>query len=511
MNSSNKTIAKNTLLLYFRMMLVMVVSLYTSRVVLRILGVDDFGIYNTVGGVVFLLSFVNGALATGSSRFLTYELGSGNVRKLKETFSTVLIAHFILALITVFFAETIGLWLVCNKLVIDAERMPAAIFAYHLSVVTVFFSITQIPYNASIISHEKMGVYAYVGIVEVLAKLGIVYALQLSDFDKLKVYSVLLCLVQVGVAVFYRIYCVFNFSEAKFQLIWKKNIFKDVLAYSGWNLYASSAIALNSHGATVLINMFFSPAVVAARAIANQVNMAANQFINNFRTAANPQIVKRYAAGDFEGSKKLLLSSTIYSFYLMLAVCMPICFVAKPLLTLWLGIVPEYTVEFLQITILTSLFQVFDTSFYMALYAKGRIRENALTSPTVAFLVLPITYVFFKMEFSPLVIAWALFVAYGIIGLIVKPILIIKIADYTWNDVLKVFVPCVKVFVVSNLIPGIVYLNRDFLFSNEILKFVVLVIVSELSIFCCVWHLGLDDEIRKILFSKIKVFGLKKK
>ena len=504
MSSSNKTIAKNTLFLYFRMLLVMAVSLYTSRVVLQVLGVEDFGTYNSVGGIVLLLSFVNGALATGTSRFLTFELGTRNEKKLKETFSSVLIVHVILAVMVVLLAETAGLWFAYNKLVIAPERMSAAIFAYHMSVVTIFFSITQVPYNASIISHEKMSIYAYVGVVEVIAKLLIVYALNVGDFDKLKLYAVLLCIVQISVALFYRGYSVAHFDETKSHLILNKKIVKNVLGYSGWNLFSNTAIALNNHGSTILINMFFNPAVVAARAVANQVNMAANQFINNFRTAANPQIVKRYAAGDIEGSKSLLLSSTKYSFYLMLLLCLPICFVAEPLLRLWLGQVPEYSVEFLQITIITSLVQVFDSSFYVALYAKGRIRENAFLSPIIGFLVLPISYIFFKLGFSPISIAWCLFVSYGVVGLVVKPVLIIKIARYTWRDVFSVFVPCFRVFVFSSAIPFFLYLHEETFFSRDVTKFICLIGVSVLSVFGCVWILGLDGNDRGKIINVVR-------
>ena len=501
--SSNKTIAKNTIFLYFRMMFTMVVSLFTSRVILQVLGVEDYGIYQTVGGVVGMLQFVNGALSTGSSRFLTYEMGTGNFDKLKRTFSSVLTAHLLLALLIVLVAETAGLWFVYNKLVIPAERMDAAVFAYHLSILAAVFQITQVPYNASIISHEKMGIYAYVSIAEVTLKLAIVYALYIGGWDKLMLYSLLLCLVNVSIVIFYRIYCTRKFEETHYKPMWDKEIMKGVLSYSGWNLFANTSIALNNQGAVILINMFFAPGVVAARAIANQVNMAANQFIQNFRTAANPQIVKRYAAGDFEGSKSLLLSSTKFSYYLMLILSLPICLVSEPLLQLWLGQVPEYSVIFLQLAIITSLFQVFDTSFYTALYAKGRIRENALISPTLGFLTFPITYILFRLGCSPTSLAVVLLFIYAILGLVVKPLLIIKIVDYTWGDILKVFRPCFAVSIISSIIPIILYLYRDSIFPNTIYQFVGLSAVSFLSVAITVWTIGLDKGMKLKLISMI--------
>ncbi len=499
----NKTIATNTMFLYFRMIFSTIVSLYTSRVILQILGIDDYGIYQTVGGVVGMLSFINSALSMGSSRFLTYEMGVGNFERLRRTFSSVLTVHIILAVIIVLVAETAGLWFVYNKLVIPSERMDAAIFAYHLSILAVIFSITQVPYNASIISHEKMSVYAYLSIIEVSLKLIIVYMLAIGEWDKLKLYALLFFLVNAGIALFYRFYCIRKFSETHYKPIWDKEIIKGVLGYSGWNLFANAAIALSNQGATILVNMFFSPGVVAARAIANQVNMAAFHFITNFRTAANPQIVKRYAAGDFSGSKSLLLISTTFSYYLMLILALPICLVASPLLNVWLGKVPQYTVSFMQLTIITSLFQVFDSSFYTALYAKGRIRENALISPSVLFISFPVTYILFSMGYSPTILAVVLLVAYAVLGLVIKPLLLIKIVSYTWSDILRVFRPCLNVTVVSLILPIVLYIFREEWFPNQIMRFISLFMASVGSVVVSVWFLGIDKAMKTKLTETV--------
>lgn len=500
--TNNKTIAKNTIFLYFRMMITMVISLFTSRVILQALGVDDFGIYHTVGGFVGLLSFVNNALATGSSRFLTYELGTGDFKKLEKTFSTVLSVHILLCIGIVLVAETVGLWFVYNKLVIAPERMDAAVYAYHLSVLAAVFTITQVPYRASIISHEKMSIYAYTSIVEVVLKLVIVYMIYVSPYDKLETYATLFFIVHVSMTIYYRLYCIKNFKETHYKPVIDKPIIKEVLGYSGWNLFANTAIALNNQGATVLINMFFSPGVVAARAIANQVNMAAYHFITNFRTAANPQIVKRYAAGDYDASKELLLNSTKYSYYLMLILALPICLVAEPLLNLWLGIVPEYAVAFLQLTVITSLFQVFDSSFYTALYAKGRIRENAMISPTLGFCVFPITYLLFRLGCSPVALAWMLLILYAVLGLLVKPFLIIKIVDYTWKDILSVFIPCLKVTMLAVPIPLMTYFSVDSnLSESKLLAFFIIVLVSLISVSIVIWTWGINQQLRKKIIS----------
>ena len=501
MSSSNKTIARNTIFLYFRMMLTMFISLYTSRVILQVLGVDDYGIYQAVGGIVGFLSFINNALSTGSSRFITFGLGENNPQKLKNIFSTTLTAHICLAIIIAFLAETVGLWFLHNKLVIAPDRLGAAEFVFHLSILTAFFTLTQVPYNACIIAHEKMGVYAYVSIIEASMKLLVVYFLTFADFDKLKFYALLLCLLQVGLIMFYRLYCLRHFEEAKFRLLFDKKLFKEIAGFSGWSLFSSSSIALNSQGILVLLNMFFSPAVVAARSISLQVNAAANQFVTSFQTAANPQIVKKYAAKDYEGSKRLLLQTTKFSFYLMWLLCLPICFGAKQLLTLWLGVVPEYTVIFLQLVIIQSLFCVFDTSFYRALYAKGRLKENALISPTLGLIRFPIIYVLFKFGFSPVALSWASLITYALLGLVIKPILVIKIVNYSWKDIFSVFIPCLKVVVCS--LP-ILYLLYYYLGDDSLTAFVIIVLASVVSVIISTWFVGLDKTMKNKIVALIK-------
>lgn len=501
MGSIDRKIAKNTLFLYIRMMLTMLISLYTSRVILNVLGVEDFGIYQSVGGIVLLLSFVNGALSAGSSRFLTFELGTGNKDKLQRTFTTVFSIHVLLAVLVIVIAEPIGIWLVNNKLVIPEGRLEAATFAFHISLFTSFFTIIQVPFTASIISHENMSVYAYMSIAEVSLRLGIVFLLSVGNLDKLEFYAILLCIVQISIAFFYILYCIKRFPEVKCRLSIDRSILKSVLSYSGWNLFASTSIALNTQGTTILINMFFNPSVVTARAIANQVNMAANQFVQNFRTAVNPQIVKQYAAGDINRSKRLLLDSTKYSFYLMLMLSLPICLVAETLLRLWLGVIPEYATIFLQLAIVTSLFQVFDTSFYTALYAIGRIRENALISPVIGFLVLPVSYIFFKTGSSPVVIGVVMLVFYAILGLVVKPWLIIKYAGYTVNDIVSVFIPCFKVLIVSVAFP----IGLSFWLETEsLLNSVMIVLISIVSVSLTVWFLGITCHDRRMILNVIK-------
>lgn len=508
--TNNKTIAKNTIFLYFKMMFTMAVTLYTSRVILDVLGIDDYGIYQAVGGVVAMLCFVNGALAVGSSRFLTFELGTGDEERLKRTFSSLLTVHILLAIIVVLAAETIGLWFVKHKLVIPPDRFDAALFAYHFSIITAAFNIITVPYNSSIIAHERMSVYAYMCIVDALLKLGICYVITVGGLDKLVLYAIMLCVVQVFIALLYREYTVRRFEETHYKPMWDKAILKDVLGYSGWNLFANTALALITYGSNIMLNMFFTSAVVTAMAVSNQVNGAAQQFVNSFRTAANPQIVKKYAVGDFAGSKRLLLSSTRYSFYLMLLLAMPLFFVADEVLHLWLKVVPDYTTIFVRITIATCLFQVFDTSFYTALYAKGRIKENAMFSPSVMFLLFIIVYFSFKSGGSPLFLSWGLFVSYAILGLIVKPVLIIKIAGYNCKEIFYVFMDCLKVFVVASIIPYTIFNFSERLFSSSLICAFVLIVISLLSVSVTVWNVGLSSEIRHKVMDFIKTKTIQK-
>lgn len=482
------------------MLFVMGITLYTSRAILEILGIDDFGIYQTVGGIVGMLSFVNTALSSGTSRFITFELGRNNPETLRKTFSTTVSMQIILILLIMIVAETIGVWFVANKLQIPDDSRYAAMVAYHLSILTTLFNLLSVPYLAAVIAHEKMNVFAYVGIAEVCTKLGIVYLLTVGNLDRLVFYAFLLLAVQVCITTFYICYCAKNFKETIYKPIFDKNIFKDIAGFSGWSLFAAGSIALNNQGVLILLNMFFSPAVVTARAISLQVNNAANQFTSNFRTAVNPQIIKQYAAGNFEESKSLLLSSTKFSYYLMFIISLPVFIGAPSLLHLWLKEVPEYTVIFLQLVIVQSLFQVFDTSFYTALYAKGDLKMNALISPTLGFLMFPVVYILFKNGMSPVSLSWASLVMYATLGLVVKPILIIKIVNYKWKEIWSVYKPCLCVSLVSSLLAVWItsYVPKD--------GFVGLVITTSICLgisLPSIYFIGLTPAMREKIHSVV--------
>lgn len=500
---ANKTIAKNTIFLYFRMMFTMIVSLYTSRVVLQTLGVNDYGIYQTVGGVAGILQFIiNGSLAFGSSRFITYEIGKGDKQSLRKTFSSLLTIHIFIGLVVLFLAETIGLWFVYNKLVIPDERFFSAVIVFHISIISSLVGITQVPYTAVIIGHERMRIYAYMSIVEALLKLFIVYLLVIGNWDKLILYSFLLFAVQLLVALSYRFYCIHHFEESKYYFVLDWQMIKKILGFSTWNLVENTSISLNAQGTIILLNMFFSSAVVTARSVANIVTMAANSFVGNFRTAVNPQIIKKYSVGDYNGSKHLLLMSTLYSFFLMLILAVPIFFVAEPLLRIWLGQVPEYSVMFLRFSIITALIGVFEQSFYTAFTAKGEIRESTIWSVTIGYLTFPVVYVLFKLGFSPVSLAWAMLLSTFISACIIKPLLLIRRLDYGWKELVFILLKCLIVSLVSLPLPLYVYKNQC-VFANPYVAFICIVLISILSVAVSIWFLGLPKETRSLIICKI--------
>lgn len=499
--SGNRTIAKNTAFLYVRMLIVLFVSLYTSRVVLRVLGADDFGLYQTVGGIVWMLAFINNALSTGTSRFITFALGKGDDSLLRNTFSMSMVVHILLALLVLIGAETIGLWYLDNKMVIPPDRYHAAGVVYQLSIFSAFLTIIQVPLGATITAHEHISVFAYSGIADAILRLGIVFLLQIGNMDKLILYAFLLFFVQALLFLFYLIYCKRCFKEVNLSLSFEKTIFKEIMSFSGWSLFSNGAIALSAQGYNLLLNLFFPNSVIAARTVAAQVSGAAGRFVDNFRTAVNPQIVKRSAAGNEDNSRRLVLDSTKISYFMMLLIAVPVFFLAEPILHVWLGEVPDYSGVFLKIAIVQSLFQVFDISFYMALYAKGQIWQNALLSPLVTYLAFPVVYFLFKAGAPPTSIAWASLVCCSVIGLIIKPVLIHKIANYPWGEIVLVFRTCFLVSFAAFPLPLLLYFCFD---VSTLFGFALILLSSVICVTAAVWFLGLDSEMRSAVIAIVK-------
>lgn len=497
--SDNKRIAKNTFFLYIRMLLIMGVSLYTSRVILDKLGVDDYGLYNVVGGVVGMLSFLNGTLSNGTSRFLTFELGSGNQERLKSTFSTAFFTHLILAGIIFLIMETAGIWFFYHKMVIPAERFFACVWIFHLSILTAVIAITQVPYTAIIMAHERMGIYAYVSIIEVFAKLLVCYLLGISSIDKLILYAILLAFVQLIIAFIYRFYCIHKFTESRLRFQFDKEIFHSMMGFSGWNIMANLAETLRLQGVLVLMNLFFAPAVIAAQAIANQVSNAMMQFVYNFRNAINPQIIKLYAAGDKEASKQLTLSSTVYCFDLVLMLGLPCIFVADKILHFWLVEVPDYAVIFTQWILVTKIIGTFSASFYIPMIAANRIKNNSIAAAYIGLGEFGLLYIMLKIGFD---VMWIQYMGFGMALLFafgVKPYILYKEIDYSLRELLVCYWKCAKVAILSIILS---FVFNSF-FNDSLLHSAMLLIAIVCSVFFSSYFF-MDSESKEKLYRIIK-------
>lgn len=505
--SDNKRIAKNTLFLYFRMIIIMGVTLYTSRVVLDKLGADDYGLYNVVGGVVGMLMFINGTLATGTSRFITFELGRNDISKLSRTFNTALYTHIGLAIALAIILETLGLWFVYHKLIIPFERMNAAVLTYHISIATMIVSLAQVPYTALIVAHEKMGIYAYVSIFEVLAKLGVVYLLTISKADKLIVYAVLMAIVQCATIFFYIFYCYKHFIESKLFFIYDKVIFRSLMGFSGWNVIAFLGETIKLQGYLVLINMFFQPFVVAAQTIGNQVAGAMMQFITNFRKAVDPQVIKLYAAGDYEESKRLTLSSTVFSFDLVLLLGLPSLFILQTIMDIWLVEVPTYAVIFTQYIIIQRILSVFDISLYTPMVAAAKLKSNAILAiffgPGLFFFL----YIIFEIGGDVMWLQYIGIIVMAIYSFIIKPVLLVReVEGYKYRDFLPCFFTCGKVAALSVSLIYCIYL----IVGNETIPSSIILFVSSVLIVCSSSFLFLEKDMRfkitQILKMKFSYF-----
>ena len=393
---NNKRIAKNTALLYVRMLFIMAVSLYTSRVILQALGVTDFGIYNVVGGVVAMFNFISVSLSGASSRFITFALGKGDEAELRRIFNCVVTIHYLIAAVIFVLAETVGLWFVMTQLVIPPERMTAAFWVYQSAVVSMTVMLASTPFNALIIAYERMSAFAYVSIFDAVARLGIVLLLFVMPFDKLITYALLVVVVQLLVRLAYTLYCRRHFVESHYRLAWDRERSREIFQFSGWTLSGNLAAVGYTQGLSVLQNLFFGPIVNAAQGIAAQVQAAVNVFFTSFQSAVKPQITKSWASGDLAYMHQLVLSSSRYSFYLMLLISLPIFFETEYILCLWLGQVPAHTVSFVRLMILVVMNYTLRGPTLMAIHATGDLKKFQLIESSILLTVVPITYVLLK-------------------------------------------------------------------------------------------------------------------
>lgn len=499
-SEDNKRIAKNTALLYLRMLLNMVVSLYTSRIVLNTLGVEDFGIYNVVGGFVTMFGFLNSAMASATQRFFAFEIGRNDKMQLCNVFCMSVNIHFLIAFFILIFAETVGLWFVNTQLTIPFERMTAARFVYHFSILTLIVTMVSVPYNAMIIAHERMNVFAWVSIIEVSLKLFIVFMLQWFGFDKLKFYAILIFGVALLIRLIYGFYCNRKFKETKFQFYWDRPLFKTLINYAGWNLWGNAALVIMGQGVNILLNIFYGPAVNAARGIAYQVRNTFRQFVTNFQMAMNPQIIKSFATDDLRYMHQLIFQGAKYSFFLLFTLSLPIMLEAKIILKLWLKTVPDYTIIFTRLVLINILVDSISGPLMTAAQASGKIKLYQGVVGGLLIFNLPISYLFLKLGYSPEITLYVS-ISISIIALyarlkIISPLVNLKIFTYLKEVVLKI----IPVTLIAIIIPIIIITNLQESFS----RLVITCFSSLLFVITTIYFVGLGKSEKTFLNRKLK-------
>lgn len=498
---NNKRIAKNTLFMYFRMLITMGIGLYASRVVLATLGVSDYGLYNVVGGIVVILSSVTSALNSGTQRFLSFALGENDIDKLKRTFGSTQYLHIIFAGILFLLLETLGLWFLNAKMNIPEGRESAAFWVYQFSILTTVISLIQVPYLASIIAHEKMNVYAIMSIFDAIAKLLMVFLIRVISYDKLILYAGTYCLVSVSIALIYGLYCRYKFEECRTMPSKDKELFKGIAQFSGWNVVGCISVPLQTQGFNILLNIFYNTIVNAARGIAVQVNSAVMQFVNNFQTAVNPQIVKLYAAGEKEEMTRLVINNSKYAGFLYLLIAVPLFVEIEFVLDIWLAEYPDYTIPFVRIILIQSLIQTLTRPVVMVVHAVGRMKEVNLTAGLVLLCILPISYVLLKIGMDPItvmavnVIPWLfetffeLYYEHKFIGF---PI---------WDFYKSVYLVVFPIALILLIFP---YFAHIYLPLVGCQRFLVVCAISVITSGIVIFYLGLSKHMREMIIDKAK-------
>lgn len=490
-STGNKRLAKNTLVLYLRMLFTMVLQLYTSRLVLQALGVEDYGIYNVVGGVIAMLNFVNMSLSNADSRFIAVEIGSGDQNSVKKLFSCIMSIHWLFSAIILLFAETVGLWFVMTKLVIPEERMTAAIWVYQSAVLSSIITIISSPYNGLIIAHERMYAFAAVSIFEALAKFCVAVFLFYSPIDRLISYAILYVFILIIIRLIYTFYCKKHFEESSYHITWEKNISVKVLSFAGWTLTGNVAVMGYTQGLNILLNIFFGAVVNAARGISVQVQAAARMFFTGFQTAINPQIIKSYAKQDYERLHTLVFMSSRFSFYLMLFVTIPLCLHTQYILELWLKDVPDYTAEFVRIMLIVGLVNTLQNPTMTALHATGNIKKVQIIESTMLLSVVPFAYLFLKyLHISPVMV----FVVYLVIEILTQfvrvymiyPRIQLRMTDYFKKIILPICLVSTASVVICNIISRVIVISNFGMLLVAVMIYVVinLVVVYLLGLQC---------------------------
>lgn len=487
--SSNHLIATNTMLLYLRMIITVVISLYISRVVLNILGVIDFGIYNVVGGIVIMFGFLNSAMTASTQRFLTFELGKGNEARLKQVFSISVSLHILIAFIILLLSETVGVWFLNTKLMIPAGRLYAANWVFQLSVFTLIITILGVPFDAAIIAHERMKILAFTSIAEVILKLLVVYLLALFGFDKLIFYAVLIFFVSLIVRIVYIIYCFTKFQESHYRFFWEKKLVAQMTGFAGWNLLGVFAGIGYNQGVNVLLNLFFGPVINAARGISFQVMGAVNQLVTNFQIAVNPSITKTFAEADEDKMYKLIFTSAKFSFYLLLLFILPLIIELKLVLSLWLKNVPEYTESFTRLILIDVLICSLSGPLQILAQATGRIRNYQLIVSIILLLNLPLSYLLLKKGFAPQS-TFIMSIALSVVALIAR-LMVLKLSiEFPVKSFLTKVVFTVTLITLI-ILPLPIYLQK--IVTHSLAQFLLVGISSIVSLLFAIWFIGLSS------------------
>lgn len=504
-NQNNKRIAKNTIFLYIRMVFLMAISLFTSRVLLNALGVVDFGIQNVVGGFVSMFQLVSGTMATTISRFFTYEMGLGNKQKLNVIFSTSINIQIAFIVLIFILAESFGIWFLNYKMIIPPERLIAANWVFQLCLISFCINIISVPYNAIIIAHERMLTFAYISILDAILKLLIVYAVIISPWDRLIVYSFLLCMVAILIRLIYGIYCKKHFEECTYHYVWDKPLLIKMFGFAGWNYLGTGASILRTQGLNVLMNLFFGTTVNTAKGLVTQVESAVTQFVGNFTMALNPQITKSYAHGDKEYMYTLVCMGAKYSYFLMLVIALPLAFEAHYVLELWLGNVPEFTDIFLQLTLLYVTIDVLSSTLVTSIQATGDIKKYQLFVGLITITIFPISYVLFKIGLPP----YSCFIVSAII-MAVKlciqlPIINEKAGLPVMFYVKRVIIRVVPVSLLIVIVPFLLY----FYMHEGLLRFIVIILLSIIWGLVLVYAIGMEKNEKAFVNNKLNALKQK--
>lgn len=499
-SENTKRIAKNTLMLYGRMLFSMAVSLYTSRIVLNALGIVDYGIYNAVGGFVAMFSLISTSLSSAVSRFLTYELGRGDKARLSKAFSTSLLIHMVLAAMVFMVAETIGVWFVNNKMTIPIERLYAAKWVFQASILSFMFGLFSVPYNASIVSHERMGAFAYISILDTILRLLIVLFIAYSKwhFDKLIIYSVLLVATKILFQCIYLLYCRKHFEECRLMICFDKEFWRDMSAFAGWNFIGCAAGMLKEQGVNLLLNIFVGPVINAARGISSTVNGAVVTFVSNFMTALNPQITKSYASNDYDYAFSLVKRGSRFAFYIILIIGLPILLETEFVLNLWLGHYPDHAVSFVRLALVLSLSEVPSQTLITLQLATGRIRNYQIVVGGVLLLNFPLSYILLRLGCLP-ESTYVVAIVVSIVCLFLRLIFLKKMANFSIGDYLTdVLFNILLVFVISFTVPTIIHNGMDYGWF----RFISVSILSVTCSLITVLYVGCSKHERLFLLSK---------